>query len=162
MRLWPCLTQVACYCCCWIWHWTDLIHFECRSPENWMPCFSWSEGISNKWTLLIQKLKLIKASKCCSQLGSLLWHLKFTLWHHSESPCWIVASQGIRQWTWFLTIKGVPSAESSRSVWGLGKGVSGKPYPRLCNARRPRLEPGTFWSQAVRLYHLHLVPYYGI
>ena len=23
---------------------------------------------------------------------------------------------------------------------GLGKGVSGKPYPRLCNARRPRLE----------------------
>jgi len=35
---------------------------------------------------------------------------------------------------------GVPSAESSRSVRGLGKGVSGKPYPRLCNARRPRLE----------------------
>ena len=43
--------------------------------------------------------------------------------------------------------KGVPSAESSRSVRGLGKGVSGKPYPRLCNARRPRLEPGTFRSQ---------------
>ena len=42
--------------------------------------------------------------------------------------------------------KGVPSAESSRSVRGLGKGVSGKPYPRLCNARRPRLEPGTFRS----------------
>ena len=51
--------------------------------------------------------------------------------------------------------KGVPSAESSRSVRGLGKGVSGKPYPRLCNARRPRLEPGTFQSQAVRLYRLH-------
>ena len=34
---------------------------------------------------------------------------------------------------------------------GLGKGVSGKPYPCLCNARRPRLEPGTFRSQAVRL-----------
>ena len=51
--------------------------------------------------------------------------------------------------------KGVPSAESSRSVRGLGKGVSGKPYPRLCNARRPRLEPGTFRSQAVRLYRLH-------
>ena len=51
--------------------------------------------------------------------------------------------------------KGVPSAESSRSVQGLGKGVSGKPYSRLCNARRPRLEPGTFWSQAVRLYRLH-------
>ena len=51
--------------------------------------------------------------------------------------------------------KGVPSAESSRSVQGLGKGVSGKPYPRLCNARRPRLEPGTFRSQAVRLYRLH-------
>ena len=47
------------------------------------------------------------------------------------------------------TKKGVPSAESSRSVRGLGKGVSGKPYPRLCNARRPRLEPGTFRSQAV-------------
>ena len=44
--------------------------------------------------------------------------------------------------------KGVPSAESSRSVRGLGNGVSGKPYPRLCNARRPRLEPGTFRSQA--------------
>ena len=38
---------------------------------------------------------------------------------------------------------------------GLGKGVSGKPYPRLCNASRPRLEPGTFRSQAVRLYRLH-------
>jgi hypothetical protein len=36
-------------------------------------------------------------------------------------------------------------------VRGLGKGVSGKPYPRLCNARRPRLEPETFRSQAVRL-----------
>ena len=54
-----------------------------------------------------------------------------------------------------ITIKGVPSAESSRSVRGLGKGVSGKPYPRLCNARRLRLEPGTFRSQAVRLYRLH-------
>ncbi|XP_066321394.1 zinc transporter ZTP29-like isoform X2 [Miscanthus floridulus] len=31
---------------------------------------------------------------------------------------------------------------------GLGKGVSGEPYPRLCNARRPRLKPGTFRSQA--------------
>ena len=54
-----------------------------------------------------------------------------------------------------LKKKGVPSAESSRSVRGLGKGVSGKPYPRLCNARRPRLELGTFRSQAVRLYRLH-------
>ena len=51
--------------------------------------------------------------------------------------------------------KGVPSVESSRSVRGLGKGVSGKPYPRLHNVRRPRLEPGTFRSQAVRLYRLH-------
>ena len=33
--------------------------------------------------------------------------------------------------------KGVPSVESSRSVRGLGKGVSGKSYPRLCNARSP-------------------------
>jgi len=54
-----------------------------------------------------------------------------------------------------LDLKGVPSAESSCSVWGLGKGVSGKPYLRMCNARRPRLEPGTFRSQAVRLYRLH-------
>ena len=54
-----------------------------------------------------------------------------------------------------IQIEGVPSAESSRSVRGLGKGVSGKPYPRLCDARRPRLEPGTFRSQAVRLYRLH-------
>ena len=38
---------------------------------------------------------------------------------------------------------------------GLGKGVSGKPCSHLCNARRPRLEPGIFWSQTVRLYHLH-------
>jgi len=55
----------------------------------------------------------------------------------------------------YCSLKGVPSAESSRSVQGLGKGVSGEPYPRLCNARRPRLEPGTFRSQAVRLYRLH-------
>ena len=34
-------------------------------------------------------------------------------------------------------INGVSSAESSRSVRGLGKGVSGKPYPRMCDARRP-------------------------
>ena len=54
-----------------------------------------------------------------------------------------------------ILYKGVPSAESSRSVRGLGKGVSGKPYSRLCNVRRPRLEPGTFRSQAVRLYRLH-------
>jgi len=54
-----------------------------------------------------------------------------------------------------ISLKGVPSAESSRSVRGLGKGVSGKPYPRLYNARRPRLEPGTFRSQAVRLYRVH-------
>ena len=54
-----------------------------------------------------------------------------------------------------LVFRGIPSAESSRSVRGLRKGVSGKPYPRLCNARRPRLEPGTFRSQAVRLYRLH-------
>ncbi|GJN05056.1 hypothetical protein PR202_ga22655 [Eleusine coracana subsp. coracana] len=42
----------------------------------------------------------------------------------------------------------VPSAESSRTVRGLGKGFSGRPYPRLCNAGRPRLEPGTCWLQA--------------
>ena len=48
-----------------------------------------------------------------------------------------------------------PRAESSRSMWGLGKGVSGEPYPRLCNTRRPWLESGTFRSQAVRLYRLH-------
>ncbi|XP_066397334.1 uncharacterized protein [Miscanthus floridulus] len=51
--------------------------------------------------------------------------------------------------------KGVPSAESSRSVRGLGKGVSGKPYPRLCNARRPRLEPGTFRSQAAGRFWMY-------
>ncbi|XP_066349408.1 RNA polymerase II C-terminal domain phosphatase-like 1 isoform X5 [Miscanthus floridulus] len=50
-----------------------------------------------------------------------------------------------------IRAQGVPSAESSRSVRGLGKGVSGKPYPHLCNARRPRLEPGTFRSQAVEI-----------
>ena len=56
------------------------------------------------------------------------------------------------------SLKGVPSVESSRSVRGVGKGVSGKPYPRLCNARRPRLDPRIFLSQAVRLYRLHPGP----
>ncbi|XP_066306279.1 ribosome biogenesis protein BOP1 homolog isoform X2 [Miscanthus floridulus] len=46
----------------------------------------------------------------------------------------------------------MPRIESSRSVRGLGKGVSGKPYPRLCNARRPRLEPGTFWQRRRKIY----------
>ncbi|KAK3146043.1 hypothetical protein QOZ80_3BG0260760 [Eleusine coracana subsp. coracana] len=46
-------------------------------------------------------------------------------------------------------MQAVPSAESSRTVRGLGKGFSGRPYPRLCNAGRPRLEPGTCWLQAV-------------
>ena len=54
----------------------------------------------------------------------------------------------------FMAWEGIPSAKSSRSVRGLGKGVSGKPYPRLCNARSLGLEPGTFRSQAVRLYCL--------
>ena len=53
------------------------------------------------------------------------------------------------------TKRDVSSVESSRSVRGLGKSVSDKPYPRLCKARRLRLEPGTFQSQAVRLYRLH-------
>ncbi|GJN21063.1 hypothetical protein PR202_gb08510 [Eleusine coracana subsp. coracana] len=48
-----------------------------------------------------------------------------------------------------ILLKAVPSAESSRTVRGLGKGFSGRPYPRLCNAGRPRLEPGTCWLQAV-------------
>ena len=43
----------------------------------------------------------------------------------------------------------------SGSVRDLEKGVNSKLYPRLCNARRPRLEPRTFRSQAVRLYCLH-------
>ncbi|GJN38415.1 hypothetical protein PR202_gb27452 [Eleusine coracana subsp. coracana] len=50
--------------------------------------------------------------------------------------------------------KAVPSAESSRTVRGLGKDVSGRPYPRLCNAGRPRLEPRTCWLQAGLEYHL--------
>jgi len=41
----------------------------------------------------------------------------------------------------------VPITESSRS--------GGKPYPHLCNERRPRLKPRTFRSRAVRLYRLH-------
>jgi len=46
-------------------------------------------------------------------------------------------------------IKGVHSAKSYRSVRGLEKGVSGKSYSRLCNARILRFEPGTFRSQMV-------------
>ena len=38
---------------------------------------------------------------------------------------------------------------------GLEKCASGKPYTRLCNARRPRLEQETFRLKAVRLYRLH-------
>ena len=37
----------------------------------------------------------------------------------------------------FFCQKGVPNAESSRSMRGLRKGVSDKPYPHLCNAGRP-------------------------
>ncbi|GJM86311.1 hypothetical protein PR202_ga02160 [Eleusine coracana subsp. coracana] len=63
-------------------------------------------------------------------------------------------------------LKAVPSAESSRTVRGLGKGFSGRPYPRLCNAGRPRLEPGTCWLQAIskqilmvdEVYRLHGLP----
>ena len=43
---------------------------------------------------------------------------------------------------------------------GSGKGVSGKPYPRLYNARRPRLEPGTFRSQAVLIHALPQFKYF--
>jgi len=43
-----------------------------------------------------------------------------------------------------LAIKGRTSAENSRSMRGLGKGVSGKPYPRLCKtATRTRDLPVT-------------------
>ena len=38
---------------------------------------------------------------------------------------------------------------------GSREGCQWQPYPRLCNARRPRLEPGTFRSQAIRLYRLY-------
>ena len=52
----------------------------------------------------------------------------------------------------YIKKKSVPNAESSRSVRGLTKSIS---YPHLCNAKRPLFEPGTFWSQTVRLYRLH-------
>jgi len=64
----------------------------------------------------------------------------------------------IRTWS-AKAKKDVPSAESSRSVRGLRKGVNGKPYHRLCNARRSRLEPGTFLSQAARLYRCTSPPF---
>jgi len=47
--------------------------------------------------------------------------------------------------------KGAPSAESSRSVRGLGKSVSDKPYPSLCNAKRPRLKSGTIGGKTLPL-----------
>ena len=56
-----------------------------------------------------------------------------------------------------ITLKGRTQCRELPLCAGSGKGVSGKPYPRLCNARRPRLKPGTFRSQAVRLYRLHQV-----
>jgi len=88
------------------------------------------------------------------RLASLLCWICFAMWEVART---IVL---VSETTWGKIMqlnekKGVTSAESSRSVRGLGKGVSGKPYPRLCNARRPRLKPGTFWSQAVRLYRMH-------
>jgi len=48
-----------------------------------------------------------------------------------------------------------PVQRAPALYWVWGRVVSGKLYPRLCNARRPRLKPGTFRSQAVRLYRLH-------
>ena len=57
----------------------------------------------------------------------------------SGNNCSKVISTGHASPARLLHKKGVPSVESSRSVRGLRKGVSGKPYPRLCNARRPRL-----------------------
>ncbi|XP_066376600.1 polyadenylate-binding protein 1-like isoform X1 [Miscanthus floridulus] len=48
-----------------------------------------------------------------------------------------------------VDVRSIYVGNRAPAMRGLGKGVSGKPYPRLCNARRPRLEPGTFQSQAV-------------
>ena len=81
---------------------------------------------------------------------SLLYNSLFHCGNHGHT-----SQRGPMAHSIWTDLKGVPSAESSRSVRGLEKGVSGKPYPRLCNARRPRLESGTFRSQAVRLYRLH-------
>jgi len=68
---------------------------------------------------------------CRQEFLVLLWRNKSIIISRQKSAAYIWA---------YVELKGVPSVKSSRSVRGLGKGVSGKPYPRLCNARRPRLE----------------------
>ena len=83
------------------------------------------------------------------------WDLSHQQVGHSWWEAWCQKQMIVLVYSVFIKKRGLPSAESSRSVRGLGKGVSGKPYPRLCNAKRPRLEPGTFQSQTVRLYRLH-------
>ena len=101
--------------------------------------FSCSKEVAAQGGKLIHVLVL----KLIKKVNRLEIKLKIISKHcHSMSLGWCI-------------LKGVPSAESSRSVRGMRKGVNGKPYSRLCNARRPRLEPGTFRSQAVRLYRLH-------
>ena len=69
-----------------------------------------------------------------------------SIWLRKPQKLHFVPTSYLLQSRLMLWTLGVPIAESSRSVRGLGKGVNGKPYPRLCNARRPRLEPGTFQS----------------
>ncbi|GJN14273.1 hypothetical protein PR202_gb01074 [Eleusine coracana subsp. coracana] len=76
-------------------------------------------------------------------------HAFRNLLHHRNRPQLVVPLLlQVALTSYFITKKAVPSAESSRTVRGLGKGFSGRPYPRLCNAGRPRLEPGTCWLQA--------------
>jgi hypothetical protein len=57
---------------------------------------------------------------------------------------------------WFEEHRGIPSAESSRSVQGLGKGVSVASLT-LAYAMRGDCDsnPGPSGPQAVRLYRLH-------
>ena len=50
--------------------------------------------------------------------------------------------------------KGRTQCRSFRSVQDLGKGVSGKAYPRLCNARRPQLETWKL-NHIEKKIHLH-------
>ena len=54
----------------------------------------------------------------------------------------------------YIQLKGRTQCRELPLCAGSGR-VSGKTYPRLCNARRPQLKSGTFRSQAVRLYRLH-------
>ena len=92
------------------WSHRSLSFFLCRVPQSDIAPFrSWRSQRRPRLSMPApQHLQPFR----CDQLSAFFSNSNFQVWS---------------------ALKGVPSAESSRSVRGLGKGVSGKPYPRLCD-----------------------------